>query len=279
MNLIWNLNLALGKIFDLALLPFSRLNPFWGLAAISLFTGAVMVVIFKFVSNQEGIRRAKARVRGYFLEVWIYKHDFAAVIGAVGRILKANLSYMKFAVSPLLVLIIPVILIMAHLNLHYGFRPFRLQESALLTVKFSDSAPLRDTSLVLLAPEGLKIETTPVRALGKNEVTWRISALKPGIHSITVKWSRGEISKNFAAALPKIVRLAPKKSARNSFLDAFLNPGEIPLPKNSVVQAVYIDYPEAKIPLLRMEVHWIVIFFLLSIVAGFALKGILKVEI
>ena len=76
MGLIWSINLGLAKVFDLILAPFSGIGPFWGLAVVSFITGAIMVFIFKFVSNQAGIRRAKARVKGFFMEVWLYKHEF-----------------------------------------------------------------------------------------------------------------------------------------------------------------------------------------------------------
>lgn len=271
--------MALGKVFDLALSPFARLNPFWGLAFASLITGAVMVFIFKYISNQEAIRRAKARVRGFFLEVWIYKHEFRTVMGSVGRILKANFKYMRYAVAPLLVMIIPVVLIMVHLNLRYGYRPLNLNETAVLTVRWENSSVLRDTSLKALGGEGINIETKPVRALGKNEATWRISGSKPGVHSVTVYWEGGDVAKDIAFEEDRVVKLSPRRSAVSSVVDAFFSPGEKPLPRESGVAAVYVNYPEVEMNVLGLEVHWIIVFFILSIAAGFALKGVFGVEI
>ena len=279
MGIIWNLNLALGKVFDLALAPFASLNPIWGLAFASLITGAVMVFIFKFISNQEGIRRAKARVRGFFLEVWIYKHEFSSVMGSVGRILKANVVYMRYAVAPLIVMIVPVVLIMVHLNLRYGFRPFEVGETALLTVKWEDSSALRDTTLKAWSGGGIEFQTGPVRALGKNEAVWRIKASKPGSHIVKVSWTGGEIEKEIVVGGGRIQKLSPKRSAVASIADAFFSPGENPLSPETGVRGVFINYPEIKIAVFGFEIHWIIVFFVLSIAAGFALKGVFKVEI
>ena len=279
MEFIWNINLAISKLFDLILAPFASLAPFWGLAAVSFITGAIMVGIFKFVSNQDGIRKAKAKVRGYFLEVWLYKHEFSTVMGTIGRILKANLVYMKYAVSPLIVLMIPVIMIMVQLNLHYGFYPLRPGETMLMTVKWEDSAALRDTTLIAEGSKTIKIDGTPVRVISKNEATWRIKAGSPGQDQIKISWNGGEIAKNVVVGRKKVARLSNQRSGTGSLADAFFNPGEKPVPASSTVIKITLDYPERMIEILGMEMHWIIIFFVLSIVAGFALKGVFKVEI
>ncbi|MBC8278115.1 MAG: hypothetical protein H8E46_07780 [FCB group bacterium] len=279
MEFIWNINLLLSKLFDLILAPFSGIDPFWGLAVVSFITGAIMVGIFKFVSNQEGIRKAKARVRGYFLEVWLYKHEFGTVMGTIGRILKANFGYMKYAVSPLIVLMIPVILIMVQLNLHYGFYPLRPGETALMTVKFEDRAVLRDTTLIAEGSKVIKIDGTPVRAMGKNEATWRIKAGSPGSDVIRVTWNGGEAAKSVVVGRNKVVRLSNQRSDVGSLGDALFNPGEKPLGDGSGVVKITLEYPERMINLQGIEMHWLIVFFVLSIVAGFALKGVFKVEI
>ena len=280
MGIIWKISLVIGKFFDLILAPFANLNPFWGLAFVSLITGAIMVLIFKFVSNQEGIRLAKARVRGHFLEVWLYKHDFPTVIGAIGRILKANLKYMRYAVSPLIVLMIPVILIMVQLNLYYGFRPLKPGETAVLTVKWVNPAALNDPTLTASAEKGITIETAAVPVKPKNEATWRFKARRPGKHLITIAWQGGEMTKEIVVGAGKVVKISPLRSVESSLTNALFSPGEKPIPANIGVKSVTIkSYREARIGVLGMEIHWIIIFFLLSIVAGFALKGVFKVEI
>jgi len=279
LNFIWNINLALGSVFNLILSPFATLSPIWGLAFISCVTGAIMVLIFKYVSQQQGIRQAKARMRGYFLEVWLYKHDFYSVIAAVGRILKANLNYMKFALSPLLVLMPPVILIMIHLNLFYGYSPLRPGETALMTVKWNNPKTLVDTSLTACGGTHILIDGSPVRALGKNEVTWRLKTVSPGAGRITITWSGNTAAKSAVAGGKQVVRLSPQRSHFGSLADAIFSPGERPLDPKLQIEWIRISYPERKIDFLGMEIHWIILFFILSIAAGFVLKGVFKVEI
>jgi hypothetical protein len=279
MNLLWTFNLALGKLFDILLYPFHKLNPFWGLALISLITGAVLVAIFKYVSNQAEIRRAKARVRGYFLEVWIYKHDFRTVIGAVGRILKANLRYMRFALAPLLVMILPVLLIMAHLNLRYGYYPFKPGDKIVLTVKSTPGNLEIFDNMRIQVPVGMVEEAGPVIAVDREEISWRLLAQKPGKYHIIVKNDQGKFAKSLLVAENIVALLSLKKSSNNSLASALFLPGERPLSYDSPIANITLKYPTRNIEFGGIRMNWLWIFFILSIVAGLALKGVFKVEI
>ena len=56
------------RALDLFFIPFERLAPFWGMLAISAVTGVLMVIIYKYTSNQDGIARAKDLIKGHLLE-------------------------------------------------------------------------------------------------------------------------------------------------------------------------------------------------------------------
>ena len=65
----------------------------------------------------------------------------------------------------------------------------------------------------------------------------------------------------------------------NHVIDQVLNPGEAPLPSASVVRSVEVKYPPASMSLFGWHIHWLIVYFILSIAFGFAFKGVFKVEI
>jgi hypothetical protein len=65
----------------------------------------------------------------------------------------------------------------------------------------------------------------------------------------------------------------------SSFWDILLNPGEMPIAKDSSVKQIKIDYPSRSIEIFGWNLHWLIVFFVLSIVFGFAFKGLFKVEV
>ncbi len=60
---------------------------------------------------------------------------------------------------------------------------------------------------------------------------------------------------------------------------AIFEPGESPLPRGSVLESIEVEYESAEVPFLWWRLNWLVLFFILSIVFGFIVKGPLGVEI
>ncbi|NOR12743.1 MAG: hypothetical protein GQ545_05770, partial [Candidatus Aminicenantes bacterium] len=109
---MWTFNRVFGKIFDLLFIPFRDMNPWVGMIIISFLTGLLMLVIFRYTSNQAGIKKAKNKIKAHLLELRLYKDSLGLSLKAQGNILLANLKYITHSFKPMLVMIIPVILIL-----------------------------------------------------------------------------------------------------------------------------------------------------------------------
>ena len=155
-------NSVLSFLFGLGYAVFKWLGPFWSLVAISALAGILLVWIFGKVSNQCAIQKTRSRLSAELIALRLFKDDLRVFFGIQGNVLVWTLKYLRHSFVPMLILLIPAMIIMIQLNLHYGFRPLRVGEQALVKVKFRDAAALaREVSLT--APDNLHIETQPVR--------------------------------------------------------------------------------------------------------------------
>jgi hypothetical protein len=68
-------------------------------------------------------------------------------------------------------------------------------------------------------------------------------------------------------------------ASRGSIWKSILYPGEAPLPSGTPVRSVEVMYPANSLKAFGLHVHWLVAYLILSIVFGFAFKGVFKVEI
>ena len=50
-------------------------------------------------------------------------------------------------------------------------------------------------------------------------------------------------------------------------------PAEDPLPASAPIESITVDYPDAEVSLFGWGLHWIIVFFVLSIVFAFALRN------
>ena len=110
------------RLFDLVLRPFGSLDPLWGLTAVSIVTGVLMLWIFGKVSNQEAIRTVRNRIRGNLIGIRLFGDDLGILFRLQGRILRQTAVYLGYSFVPLLVMIVPVVIILAQMNLRFSGR-------------------------------------------------------------------------------------------------------------------------------------------------------------
>lgn len=276
---MWTINLIVGKIVEILIFPFKSFHPLVSLIWLSLLTGIFILIIYKYASNQAGIRRVKDKIKAHLMEVRYYKDDLRIILRAQGKILRHNLTYMKYALKPLAVMIIPIIMLLAQMNLWYGYTPLKEGDSVFVAVKLTGEMgdPMPNISLNL--PEGLKSEGQPFKDTFKREFDWRIKVEKTGNYTLRFASSSETVEKELlAASEEKLTRISPKRFDRN-ILQELLYPGEEPLPKNSPIKSIEIKYQPKSIPIFGWDIHWIIYYFVLAIAFGFALKGLFKVEI
>jgi len=272
------INNGLNAFFDLLCAPFARLNPWGAMAFLSLLTGLLMLLVFRFTSNQKGIRRAKDLIKAHLLEFRLFKDNFGVTMRAFGRILLHNLRYLAYALKPLLVMIIPLLLILAQLNARFGYRPLHPGQQVLLKVKLVRGTNPLNLDLTIAPSSGFTVETPPLRIEEESEMDWRLRAVKAGRHDIVLRGMGQSVAKTMAVGPARLDALAPLKTNRKFFNQLF-NPAEPALAKNLPLDSIELVYPGRSLRFLGMDVHWLLAFFVLSLVFGFGLKGLFKVEI
>ncbi|MGZ5423264.1 MAG: hypothetical protein ACXW2V_01765 [Candidatus Aminicenantales bacterium] len=271
-------NLVFGGIVGAVLWPFRGLSPWFGLTVVSLLTALLMLEVYKHTSNQAAIRRAKDLIKAHLLEMRLYKDNMRVTLAAQGAILKANLAYMAANLKPLAVMIVPLVLILAQLSLWYDRAPLRPGEEALVKAGLEAAADPVSLGLELETPPGLEITAPAVRIPDLHQVVWRVKALAPGTGRLVLRTGDRTVEKSVVVGGGPMAKVSALAS-RGSLWKQVLYPGEAPLPAGTFVRSVEILYPAKSLTAFGVSVHWLVAYLILSIVFGFAFKGVFKVEI
>jgi hypothetical protein len=273
-----SVNSALNLVFDILLLEFLGLPPFWEVAVISVLFGLGALYVFKKISNQKGIRAAKDKVVAYLLQVILFKDEPRVVLRAQGRILRYNLAYVGHNLVPMLVLVVPFVVVATNLEPRYHFSPAKVGQSIRLTLELRDRVDVGDVEVGLEVPEGVTVETPPVRTPELRTIDWRLRPERNGIYELRIRVGEDVQAKRLVVGEP-VKMLAPKREGTNAFY-VFTNPGEPPLPRSSPIRRIEIPYEmNGTIPVLGIDMWWVVVFLLVSVGFGFAIKGALGVEI
>lgn len=268
------LNALFTFAFGVVYTPLRWLGPFWSLAVISGLAGLLLVWIFGKVSNQEAIQRTRNRLSAELIGLRLFKDDLRVFFGIQASVLGWTLRYLRYSLAPMLVLMVPTMIILIQLNLHYGARPLRVGEQALVKVKLRASG---GPDIKLTAPPNLAIETAGVHAPELREISWRVRGAAPGRFDLTATDGKTSLTKSGAVG----GRLEGVSTARTGegWLTALLYPGEAPIGSDSPIESIEIAYPGLELSLLGFHLNWLVLFLGLSLVLGYACKGLLGVEI
>src|SRR5262245_31820995 len=101
------INMLLTAACDLVLAPFAGESPWPPLIAASFLAAALLVGLFRISADPGAILRQRNRLIARVLELVLYRHDFRTSLTACGRIVAANLGYLREFVKPMLVSAIP----------------------------------------------------------------------------------------------------------------------------------------------------------------------------
>ncbi len=271
-------NALLNRLFDVLLYPFRSLDAWWGMIVVSLLTGLLMLAVFRVTSNQAGIRAAKDRIKAHLLEMRLFKDNFRVSLGAQRQIMTANLKYLGYSAKPLLVMIVPLVLMLIQLNFWFGYEPLAVGEPAILKVRLAAGVDPLKTELSLETPSLILVDSPALRLADEHEVDWRIRPQAAGTAVLTVAVGGVRCEKSIRAGGAFLSRLSPMRVG-GRFPGPLLYPGEAPLPSTGPVTAIEVAYAERRLPFLGLRLHWLVAYFALSVVIGFALKRPFKVEI
>jgi uncharacterized membrane protein (DUF106 family) len=261
------LNAGFARLTDLVLAPFSTLPPLVGLSVVSLLTAIAMLFVFKRTSDQDRLAAVKRSIHAGIFEIRLFNDDFRAIGRAQLGILRDNARYLWLSLVPMVWVIVPLVLVIAQLQFHYGYAALQPGDSVLLKVELRDGTG-EDVSLE--TPPELRLDTPAVRLPAAKEVAWRVRASQPGRYELRIKAGKDTHTKQMQVA-GGVLRRSPLRP-ENRLMNVVLYPSEPPLPDEGPVRAITIAYPERDLDVFGWNLNWMVVYFALSLVFAFALK-------
>lgn len=243
---------------------------------IAAVAGPILLLVFKYTSNQSAIGRAKNTFKANMLALKLYKDSFGVTMLSLGRVLKAAFLRLGLAMQPLAVIIIPVSLLLAQMGLWYQFRPFVPGEETIITMKLNNSTDSSLPEVTIEPTETIEITTGPIRTPPKGQIVWKVKAGEQGSHKVIFNVDNQKIEKQFDIGAG-LMRISPMRPGRQ-FGNIILYPAEKPFTADSVVQSISIDYP-GRVSKISGAGWWMIYFFVVSMLVALIFIPVFKVKI
>ena len=251
------------------------LSPLTLVFVLSIVIGFLMVIVFRYTSDQNGIRIAKDHLKAHLLAVRLFQDQIQVVLISYWRIIRSTGTYLRLAFMPLLYVSVPLIFLMVQIDRYLGYTPLSTGQTFLVTAKLATSEALDQASLKLA--EGMAITAPAVHVPAANEIVWRLSSGTQGTGSLEVTAGGESVTKSVEVS-DRIKRISPMRLHDPWWKRIFVS-AEPELPASSGVRSIEVNYSERTIKFAWMEWNWIWLFFVLSLIFGFLFKTMLGIEI
>ena len=262
-------------LFDVVMAPFGHEHPAFDLVLWPGIMGVLAMAVYKAVSNQKSLARVKSQISMRLLEIRLFSHDILQVLRSTGMIVLKNFVYLGNHTLPMVIMLGPFVVILAQLVANYAYDPSPPGSLELLHVQLDPDAAVSARDAALALPDGVLLDAGPV-ATADHQVFWRLRAEQPGDHVLRVSIDGAVYEKGWAVG--GAARKVPLRRLRG--LEAILYPGEPALPGDGPVLAIELGvHPRALGPLPAGELGIVLWTFGLSLVAGFAVKGLFGVTL
>ncbi|MHC4843151.1 MAG: hypothetical protein ACYTFM_00340 [Planctomycetota bacterium] len=270
------INIPVNAVGGFLFAPVSIIPGWLSNTIISAFAGVLLLIIFKYTSNQNAIGRIRDDIKANMLAIKLFKDDISVILSSEGHVFKGAFLVLFHYIRPMLIAVVPLTLLLVQLGLWYHSRPLSIGQEALVTMEFSTNEEASWEEVVIEPMSAIEVISGPVRVYSNKQLYWKIKALEGGYHLMVFRMGEQSFNKELAIG-DGLMRVSVERPGWN-WSNILLNPWEEPFGLGSDVQSIYIDYPERSQLFLGIP-WWLVYFFIASTVFAFIFKPLLKVKI
>jgi len=270
------LNIPANMLAPFFLFPVPLLPGWLSNTLISAITGLLLLIIFKFTSNQKAIGSVRDIIKADMLAIKLYKDNPWNILSSQFKIFGNAAKLLIHSFKPLIIMTIPVLLLLSQMGLWYQTRPLVNGEETIVSLKLNDMPYASWPKIKMDPPSGADIINGPVRIFSKNEILWKIRAKENGNHLLRFLIDQSTISKEFTVG-DDLMRVSVKRPGWN-WTDILTNPAEPPFQPSSPVQSITVEYPD-RISKISGTDWWVIYFFICSMVFALIFKPVFKVRI
>lgn len=270
------LNVLANALGRLLLAPLASLPGWLSATLVAAVTGALLLLIFKYTSNQTAIKRVRNDIDANLFAIKLFKDATSVVLGAQAALLWGALRLFVLAIVPMLVMTVPVLLLLGQLSLWYQHRPLHVGEESVVVVALNGNTAGAMPDVTLDRDSAVEVVTGPVRVPSKREVIWVVKPRESGLQTLTFRTGKDTDRKALAVG-NGFMRVSPRRPAWDWY-DVLLNPDEPAFESSSQVRSIEIAYPDRPSWTSGTD-NWVIYWFVVSMVAAFCAKPFLNVNI
>ncbi|VVB80903.1 Membrane protein insertase YidC [uncultured archaeon] len=239
------------EFFDKTLGFMLNWNPIWAILVLSLIISILIVVIYKFTTNQEEMKQMKDGLKKYQQQMKETK-DMEQLGKIQKETMSLNMKYMGKSMKPTLITFIPILLIFGWMNAHFAYQPLMPGEEFEMVVTMAKNV---EGNVTINVPEGLEVVGEKTSLITDKTAKFKLKGAE-GEYFATLSSNEQEIDKKI------IITTAPRYATTPESY------------KSNVFKTVALGNKPLKV---YWKLSWIWVYILSAIVFSTILRKAMKV--
>jgi hypothetical protein len=274
--IIIHLNAPADALGGKLLAPLGMLPGWLSATLVAAVTGVLLLVAFKYTSNQRAIKQVRDDLDANLLALKLFKDSTSVTLRSQGHMIVDAFRLMLLALVPMLAIALPVTLLLGQLALWYQSRPLRVGEEAVLTLALGGDANAPWPEVRLRPNDAVQVEIGPVRVRSKREVCWTIEGRRTGLHRLAFDVDGRPVDKQFAVG-NGFMRVSAIRPGWD-WLEILYNPAEEPFRPTSTVRSIAVQFP-SRTSWTSGTDSWVIYWFAVSMVGALVFRRTLNVKV
>lgn len=256
--------MALNAILDPIFSPLLLLPTWLAILVVSLAISGLIVVIYKYATDQNLMKRLKDEIKELQAEMKTLKDNPSKMMSVQKKAMETNMKYMMHSLKPTLFTFLPIILIFGWLNAHFAYMPIYDNQDFSVTVDFDESYS-GNVELILPTQGIMLLNGDPIiQEIKENKAIWFMKG-DPGEYSLLFKYDEREYSTD--------VLIVPQGEKE------YLQPVKVlkKEPIKTITMSNKKMTPFGGLSIFGYHPGWLMTYIFFSIVFSMSLRKILKV--
>ncbi|MBS3098194.1 DUF4199 family protein [Candidatus Woesearchaeota archaeon] len=255
-------------ILDPLFNPLLQLSAFWIVFIISFVVAVLIIVIYKFTTNQDLMKQLKEEMKSLQKEMKELRAHPEKMQEVQKKAMKTNMRYMSHSMRSTLITFIPIIIIFGWMNIHIAYDPLLPGQDFTTTVVFEKGAA---GGITLKVPEGVTLNGNATKYIEDSEVKWLLNG-ESGEYLLEYEFDNKVYIKEVLITNEQAYK--PVIKGKKFFGGSDGNS----LPKDSPLKMIKTDNkPKKVLNLFGWKIGWLGAYIIFSLIFSILLRKIFKV--
>ena len=172
--------------------PLLNLPQPWGIFIISFIATLLILLVYKFMSDQEAMKRLKQEAKDIQGRIKEIKEDPAKIMELQKGAMEKQMQLMRHSFKPMLLTFIPIIIIFGWLQVNMVYDPIMPGQEFNTTVELLEGS---GGEITLIVPEGVELLEKGTKKIENEMASWRLKG-KAGEYLLEYQYNDAEYTKD-----------------------------------------------------------------------------------